>query len=98
MHSRDRPSHRDRHDWNTNADEKIDELIGAAGVFPAERAGDHRLETTLIQAGRDYLHTSAYPGDRRLNDMEDSHTQPRNAPARTRARSSDATAIQRGSL
>jgi hypothetical protein len=75
----DRPSHRDRHDWDTNAGEIIDELIVAAGVFPAERAGDNRLETTLIQASRDYLHMGTYPGDRRLNDMEDSHTQARNA-------------------
>jgi hypothetical protein len=29
----------------------------------------------------------AYPGDRRLNDMEDSHTQARNALARPYARS-----------
>ena len=83
----DRASHRDRHDWDANAGEKIDELIVAAGVFPAERAGDNRLETTLIQAGRDYLHMGMYPGDRRLNDMEDSHTQPRNALGRTSARS-----------
>ena len=75
----DRASHGDRHDWDTNAGEIIDELIVAAGVFPAERAGDNRLETTLIQASRDYLHMGAYPGDRRLNDMEDSHTQARNA-------------------
>ena len=87
MRSRDRPSHRDWHDWDANAGEKIDELIVAAGVFPAERAGDNRLETTLIQASRDYLHMGAYPGDRRLNDMEDSHTQARNAPAQTFARS-----------
>ena len=74
----DRASHSDWHDRDTNAGEIIDELIVAAGVFPAERAGDHRLETTLIQAGRDYLHMGAYPGDRRLNHMEDSHTQARN--------------------
>ena len=94
MRSRDRPSHGDRHDWDANAGEKIDELIVAAGVFPAERAGDNRLETTLIQAGRDYLHMGTHPGDRRLNDMEDSHTQPRDALGRTSARSSEATAIK----
>jgi len=83
----DRASHSDWHDWDTNTGEKIDELIVAAGVFPAERAGDNRLETTLIQAGRDYLHMGAYPSDRRLNNMEDSHTQARNTLARTYARS-----------
>lgn len=83
----DRASHSDWHDWDTNAGEIIDELIVAAGVFPAERAGDNRLEAALIQASRDYLHMGAYPGDRRLNDMEDSHTQARNALARTYARS-----------
>src|SRR5688572_16091420 len=83
----DRASHRDRHDWDTNAGEIIDELIVAAGIFPAERAGDNRLETTLIQTSRDYLHMGTYPGDRRLNDMEDTHTHARNALARPYARS-----------
>ena len=83
----DRAPHSDGHDWDTNAGEIIDELIVAAGVFPAERASDNRLEATLIQASRDYLHMGAYPGDRRLNDMEDSHIQARNALARTYTRS-----------
>jgi hypothetical protein len=87
MRSRDRPSHGDRHDWDANAGEKIDELIVAAGVFPAEWACDRRSEALLIQAGRDYLHMGTYPGDRRLNDMEDSHTQALNVLAQTYARS-----------
>ena len=83
----DRASHCDWHDWDTNAGEIIDELIVAAGIFPVEWAGDDRLEMTLIQTSRDYLHMRADSGDRRLNDMEDSHTQARNALDRVYARS-----------